>query len=332
MMNDNWGMGWVPQLVDPRDDLHSFQAPVPVAAALPQRYWPIDRLPKLKYQGNLGSCVSHGVRFSIVAADMAIGVNTPIDPSRLHIYWHGREIQNTIQSDSGLSIRNGIKAVVSSGYCPEPLWPYDINRFKERPPTSAETEGMRNRVIKYQSVPQEMTSIKAAIVTNEKGDLDLEHPRPVPFGFTCYQSISSQSTAQSGDIPNPGVFDAIAGGHCIDICGWDDARQRVLVANWWDGWGVNGGYGTMSYSYLLSQLASDFWRIISVPIDDQPLPPSPTPAPVGNLAALIAALITAIKSGEWAKAFAILGQIVSGMNTGQFSQSEADEAWQLYLR
>lgn len=265
-------LGWIKQLEDPRDDLHAYQAPVAVAASLPSRYWPIDKLPPLKYQGNLGSCVSHGVRFGIVAADMAFGTNVPIEPSRLHIYYHGREIEKTIDSDSGLTIRDGIKAAVNAGYCPEEMWTYsdDGVKFKQKPPASAEAEGMKNRIIKYQSVPQDATQIKAAIYE------DPSKPRPVIFGFTCYRSIFS---APNGDIPNPGVFDSIAGGHCIDVCGWDDAQQRFLVANWWENWGVAGGYGTMSYSYLLSRLASDFWRVISVPIDDAPVPPQPQPIP-----------------------------------------------------
>ncbi len=273
-----WGLGWIPQLPDPRDDLHAFMAPAVVAAALPSRYWPIGKLPAIKYQGQLGSCVSHGIRFAIVAADMAVGTNVPIDPSRLAIYYHGREIENTVNSDSGLSIRDGIKSAVDKGYFTEDQWTYsdDGVKFKQKPPAAADASGMDNRVIKYQSVPQDLTQIKSAIITDGSGALDMDHPRPVPFGFTCYQSMMSAMVAQYGNIPNPGVFDAIAGGHCICLCGWDDALQQLLIANWWEHWGVQGGFGTIGYSYVLSRLASDFWRIISVPADNAPTPP-PSP-------------------------------------------------------
>lgn len=280
-MSEQWGLGWVPDIRDPRDDLHAFLVPADVAAALPSKYRPIDRLPKLRYQGRLGSCVPHGVRFAIVAADMALGVNEPIDPSRLHLYYHGRELQNTLASDSGLSIRNGIKAPAGKGYCPESLWTYsdDGVKFKQQPPPAAEQSALANRIIKYQPVEQDLTALKAAIATGVKGELDLDHPRPVAFGFTCYQSCMQ---AVGGDIPNPGVFDRIVGGHCVDLCGWDDTTQRFVIANWWEGWGVDGGYGTISYSYILSRMASDFWRIISVPVDDNapaPIPPTPLPGP-----------------------------------------------------
>ena len=243
-----------------------------MALTLPSLYWPIEKLPPLKFQGHLGSCVAHGVRFSIVAADMAIGINVPIEPSRLHIYYHGRELMNTIDSDSGLTIRDGIKAAVKFGYCPEDLWPYsdDGATFKRKPPSSVEDIAKVNRVIKYQAVQQDATQLKSAIVAE-----GLDTPKPVVFGFTCYQSIFQ---APNGDIQNPGIFDSMVGGHAICLCGFDDAKQRFLVANWWEGWGTQGGYGTMSYSYVLSRLASDFWRIISVPVDEAPpAPPQPTP-------------------------------------------------------
>ena len=263
-------LGWQKQIEDPRDDLFMFKASRDTAATLPSRYWPIAKLPPLKYQGNLGSCVPHGVRFCIVAADMAYGVNTPIEPSRLHIYYHGRELEGTISSDSGLTIRDGFKAVGKNGYCREDLWPYsdDGTTFKQRPSVEAETDAAPNKLPTpmYQAVSQDMIQVKSAIYE------DVEHPRPVAFGFTCYESVFN---APNGDIPNPGGLDRVAGGHCICVCGWDDSSQRVLVSNWWKGWGVAGGYGTMSYSYLMSRLASDFWRVLKVPVDDRPVPPQP---------------------------------------------------------
>jgi C1A family cysteine protease len=85
---------------------------------------------------------------------------------------------------------------------------------------------------------------------------------PFILGFTCYDSLRSDQTAKTGDIPMPGTGEGVIGGHCILAVGYDDARQVFLIRNsWGTEWG-KGGYGTIPYAYLVDRtLSQDFWTI-----------------------------------------------------------------------
>jgi C1A family cysteine protease len=69
----------------------------------------------------LGSCTanaaSNAVKCIIVKENRIV-----FQPSRLYIYWFSREIENTILSDSGASLRDTMNAIKKNGACDEQIW------------------------------------------------------------------------------------------------------------------------------------------------------------------------------------------------------------------
>ena len=174
-------------------------------------------------------------------------------PSRLFVYYFTRQLMGTINYDSGVDNRSMMQALQQFGYCDERLWPYDIGAFRHIPNQQAiANAGARAFKVIYESVPQDLASIKAAIFDRT----------PVLIGFTVYSNIWDDAVTSTGDIQLPRLSDSVDGGHDVDAVGWDDDKQRFKIRNSWGDWG-NGGYGTLPYAYVLDpDLAGDFWRLV----------------------------------------------------------------------
>src|SRR5437588_13037530 len=105
------GMGWLKDSLDQRDFLYQ----LPKAVVLPPSVDLRPQCPPIEDQGNLGSCVSNAIAGAIEFNQMKASNATPFLPSRLFIYFNGRVLEHTVKSDSGLSVRDGIKTIASTG-------------------------------------------------------------------------------------------------------------------------------------------------------------------------------------------------------------------------
>jgi C1A family cysteine protease len=245
--------GWLPDLPDQRD--HFYSVPARHLQTLPTQLDLRQQFPPVYDQGNLGSCTANGIAAALQFDEIKQKEANPFLPSRLFIYYNERVIEHTVNSDSGARIRDGIKSVAKTGYCPETSWPYDITKFAQRPPASCYQEAKRYRALSYQRIIQNLTQMKGCLATGN----------PFVAGFSVYQSIYNPDVEKTGDIPLPQQGEDLIGGHCIVITGYDDAKQVFLLRNsWGENWG-NGGYGSLPYAYLTSpSLASDFWVVTTV--------------------------------------------------------------------
>ncbi|HWB63868.1 MAG TPA: hypothetical protein VG603_10185, partial [Chitinophagales bacterium] len=108
--------GWLPDLPDHRDFMYS--APAKVLSKLPPKVDLTSKCPPVYDQGDLGSCtanaISGAIEFELKKQKAPVFM-----PSRLFIYYNERAIENSINSDSGAQIRDGIKSVNKQGVCPE---------------------------------------------------------------------------------------------------------------------------------------------------------------------------------------------------------------------
>jgi C1A family cysteine protease len=246
------GYGWVPDLPDARD--HLYAAPPEFLSALPAQVDLRDQCPAVYDQGQLGSCTANAIggafEFDLLRQKAADFV-----PSRLFIYYNERAAENTVSSDSGAQIRDGIKSVAKQGVCPESEWPYDIAQFADKPSAPCYTDAAGHRVASYQRVAQILNQFKGCLANGD----------PFVFGFTVYESFESDQVAKSGDAPMPAAGEKVLGGHAVMAVGYDDSTQRFLVRNsWGTTWGL-GGYFTLPYAYLIDRsLASDFWTLRTV--------------------------------------------------------------------
>jgi hypothetical protein len=246
--------GWTPDVPDKRDMVYMVEAPVvcpPLVDLRPQ-------CPPVYDQGQLGSCTANAIAAAIHFERMKQGLLPDFIPSRLFIYYNERAMENTVQSDSGAQIRDGIKSVAQFGDCPEtavdnfPGWNYTISDFAAKPPKVCYRLGLKYRAVQYARVGQNRDAIQQCLAQGY----------PIVFGFSVYQSFESADVAATGVAPMPGPDEQQLGGHAVLAVGYDDVTGRVLVRNsWGDGWG-DKGYFTIPFDYLEDQnLAADFWTI-----------------------------------------------------------------------
>ena len=244
--------GWVPDLPDQRDFMYA--APTPYQQNLPAKVNLTAQCPPVYDQGQLGSCTANAIGAAI-EFDQKKQHLKDFMPSRLFIYYNERVIENTVNTDSGAQIRDGIKAVAAQGVPPETLWPYDITQFNKLPPPAAYTAAKGSLVTLYQRLIQDVNTMKGCLASGF----------PFVFGFSVYQSFEGAEVAKTGIVPMPGSKEESVGGHAVLAVGYDDSTRQFIVRNSWSkGWGLKG-YFKIPYAYLTTRsLASDFWTIRSV--------------------------------------------------------------------
>jgi len=241
--------GWVPDLPDQRDLVYS--APAPFIMALPTAVDLRPQCPPVYDQGQLGSCTGNAIAGAIEFERLKQKL-TDFVPSRLFIYYNERVIEHSVNSDAGAQIRDGIKVVAKLGAPPEADWPYDINKFTEKPPTAAFTDASKNRVTSYHRVSRVLNQFKGCLASGY----------PFVLGFTVYDGFESTQVANSGHLSMPQPGEKVVGGHAVTAVGYDDKNQWFIIRNsWGPHWGLKG-YFTMPYQYLREpNLSDDLWTI-----------------------------------------------------------------------
>src|SRR5690349_26479 len=241
--------GWVADLPDHRD--HIYAAPMQVVTTLPPKVDLTQQCPQVYDQGQLGSCTANAIACAI-EFDLMKQNKRYFMPSRLFIYYNERDIEGTVDSDSGAQTRDGIKSVARQGDCPEDEWTYDTNKFAQKPPQKCYDDAVQHKAVRYQRVVRTLNQMKGCLASGY----------PFVFGFTVYESFESQDVARTGEVPMPAMSEKVLGGHAVLAVGYDDGTSRFLVRNsWGPGWGMDG-YFTMPYAYLTDEnLADDFWTI-----------------------------------------------------------------------
>lgn len=244
--------GWVPDLPDARD--HMFLGDVMPVQVLPAHVDLTPSCPPVYDQGSIGSCTANAIAGAI-EYDLLKQKLPDFTPSRLFIYYSERQIEGTINTDSGAMIRDGIKSVNSIGACHETLCPYDVNQFTVKPSPSAYADALQHKAVSYKRIYNNMSPSLMK--------LSLANGIPFVFGFTVYDSFESQPVAQTGVVPMPDMaHEQVLGGHATLAVGYDDPSERVIARNsWGPNWG-NKGYFTIPYAYLTNpNLADDFWAV-----------------------------------------------------------------------
>jgi len=266
--------GWVHSKPDHRDNIYS--AGLIHTASLPTSVDLRPQMPPVYDQGSLGACSSHAfaaaLEYELKRQKLADMV-----PSRLFIYYNERALENTIESDSGADLRDGIKTLVKQGFCDEKLWPYTISKFAQKPDSVCYSSALKDLITGYSSVPQAMSTAQSALASG----------LPIVFGFTVYESFESEEVSATGIVPMPRSGEASLGGHAVIAVGYDSSlfggNGGVIVRNSWGqrnvakprsttpdgsnwGWGLDGcGHFLMPYSYFFNpQLAGDFWVIKNI--------------------------------------------------------------------
>jgi len=136
--------------------------------------------------------------------------------------------------------------------CGEEFWPYDLEKFRVKPPKKCYFEAAKHRMVDYQRLVQSQGQMKSCLAAGY----------PFLFGFTVYESFEGSAVAKTGKVPLPGSGEKVLGGHAVLAVGYSDRTERFIVRNsWGTEWGKKG-YFTIPYAYLAdSNLSADFWTI-----------------------------------------------------------------------
>ncbi|MFA6923906.1 MAG: C1 family peptidase [Bacteroidales bacterium] len=241
--------GWMHDLPDHRD--FSYLAPKPIIRKLPAKIDLQKLFPPVYDQGQLGSCTANAIggafEFELIKQRQK-----DFMPSRLFIYYNERVMENNVNSDSGAMIRDGIKSINNQGVCPEKIWPYNINKFTQKPSANCYKEALKHQALQYQRVIRDLNQFKGCLAEGY----------PFVFGFSVYESFEGSEVAKTGKLNIPKKNEKLLGGHAVVAVGYDDSQKRFIIRNsWGNKWGKNG-YFTMPYEYLNNdKLSDDFWTI-----------------------------------------------------------------------
>lgn len=244
----DYSFGWLPDLPDHRDLQYS--ASMAVMRKLPAKVDLRTKCPAVYDQGTLGSCTANALGAAFQFGQIKQAIPNFI-PSRLFIYYNERVLINSVLSDSGAFIRDGIKTMNQQGICNEREWPYVISQFTVKPPAALYKKAITNQVLSYMR-----------LTNSNLGQLQscLFEGFPFVFGFTVYQSF--ETIGKNGMMPMPAPSEQRLGGHAVMAVGYDDAKKVFIVRNSWSSaWG-DQGYFYMPYSYITdANRADDFWTI-----------------------------------------------------------------------
>ena len=241
-------MGWLPDLPDQRDVMYA--APMAVTLQLPAVVDLRNQCPPVYDQGQLGSCTANSLA-GAYEFDLKKEQKPDYVPSRLFIYYDERVLNNTVNSDSGAYIRDGIKTMNNQGVCPETDWPYDISKFTVKPSAICYAEAKKCQIKTYQRLINSLIQLKGCVAEGF----------PFVFGFTVYESFMTPEVAKTGIMPMPKPGEKTVGGHAVMAVGYDDSKNAFIIRNSWNTtWGIQG-YFYMPYAYITSNLCNDFWTI-----------------------------------------------------------------------
>lgn len=239
---------WVPDRPDSRDYLYRVTSTSSGAV--------VDLRPyasPIEDQGPLGSCTGQAIAGAIELLNKKN--QKPTDVSRLYIYYYERMILGTINYDSGAYIRDGMKATNKWGAPLEKYWPYQINKFKSSPSSTAVNDGFRRKVTRYERAADFTACVNA-----------LNNGYPVVIGFHVYSSFMSKSVVKTGKMPYPNIRkEVLLGGHAVLLVGYNNSTQTFIARNSWGAnWG-DRGYFYMPYEVIRNtSMSSDFWVIKGV--------------------------------------------------------------------
>lgn len=235
-----------------------------------------EKFPDVRNQGSLGSCTNF-MSDGIIGYNRKTQYNKIVQTSPIFGYKKTRDImgltsvsRTPVLGDTGASIRDTIKALVTFGYILEEHYPYNIKDFDKPIPDDLEKMGQLNQAISYIRI-DEPNQTRIELLEELKRYMIKEIP--IGFGFAVYQSIDD--AYRDGKIPFPSRNDIMIGGHAIVLCGYDN--QMIIQNNsgirtkgafkirnsWGKGWGENG-YGWLPYQYIISELAMDFWAVLEL--------------------------------------------------------------------
>jgi len=192
--------GWQPDLPDKRDFLFSQFVKVGV---LPSKVDLRKSCSSVESQGDLGACTANALVGNLEFLEIK-DIMAFINLSRLFVYYNERVVENTVDFDSGATLRDGIKTLKKFGVCIEKICPYIILKFTQKPSKQAYQDGKNHQI-----------QIYMRLTTTNQMKRCLADGFPFVFGFTVYESFESNSVKKTGTVNLPEPDEKVLGGHAV---------------------------------------------------------------------------------------------------------------------
>jgi C1A family cysteine protease len=200
-----------------------------------------------------------------------------IDASQMFVYYNERVMEDKVDLNAPVFIRNGIKSLFKNGICSEKSWPYPEMMLPASLKaivangTMEEIQQELSRVMKdhqeeIQAAIQETPStnaikqakkhiIKGYCKLNEEEDLSelrlsLSKGLPVIFGMMVPKSF--YGIGEDGLMTMPCEKEPRLGGHALLAVGYDDHKEVFIVRNSWGEEFGDKGYCYMPYEFFTS--------------------------------------------------------------------------------
>ncbi|WP_206484113.1 C1 family peptidase [Thalassotalea sp. G2M2-11] len=205
-----------------------------------------------------------------------------IDASQMYVYYHERVLENKIDINAPVFIRNGIKSLFKYGICSEKLWPYPEVLFPQSLKkviangTTAEAKQAISQVLTehQQEIHAAITQTPSALaITQAKkhiinryckldeeedlAELKLALSKGLPVIFGMMVPKSFYLIDSSGEMVMPSRDEERLGGHALLAVGYDDNKQVMIVRNSWGEEFGDNGYCYMPYEFFSSKYEQD---------------------------------------------------------------------------
>lgn len=222
-----------PSLFDPRDYVYR-ESRSRWQTSVDLREW--DSPVEDQYQ--LGSCVGNAIANAYEHQLKRLYSKYFVNLSRLFIYYNARLQINEQLLDAGTSVKNGLKGVKLYGVCEESIWPYDVDKFDDRPTTDAYENAASRKITRY-----------SRLYTNSNVIDALAYGKPVVFGIDVFDKFMTLTLTNSV-VSLPTSDETLVGGHAMCLVGYN-LKTRIFLAknSFGNNWGANG-YCQIPFDYF----------------------------------------------------------------------------------
>jgi C1A family cysteine protease len=203
---------------------------------------------EIKQQGVIGSCGSHAITSCYEGLIKKYHPEWVMPGSERFHYYNVRVLMGTYPTDSGQSLREGIKALKGDGFCPETLCRYSTVDYNKKPGIFAYSfANIYNKKFPVKEYNR-CFSVDDMIISLAQG-------LPVILGVLVYADF-----IKLGD----GIYTIptgkYLGGHAMLIVGYNKKESSFTLLNsWGESWGVKG-FGKVSFDYVRKSLI-DAWTM-----------------------------------------------------------------------
>ena len=194
-----------------------------------------DRMPPIGNQGNQQSCVAWSIAYALKSYQEKVELGQQFTFSPSYIY---NQINNGMNAPT--YVTDGLNILSEQGVCQYDEMPYNENDWTTKPSEASRANAKKFRIDFWRRVN---------VLDTKEVKAQLSAGYPVIIGADVSKEFINDGYTQKAayiwkDAGTP------AGGHCMLLVGYDDAKSAFRVMNsWGKDWGDNG-FGWIDYKFF----------------------------------------------------------------------------------